>query len=435
MNVREQLGLIVSLSCIFLLAACIEDRFMPNDGLDYSSIDKAYIYPLSSTAKHLKEADGQGKADFIYITDTHYGDNCLYSPDILNFLVKNGCSDRVIWGGDAITAYGNIEYEWREHQKKFLDAVVPKGRYYQVRGNHEFTSMGQFTKQGTTYDARRTTQMLFSHIEPDVVRPADDPEACYYYVDDAEKRIRYCIFDTTDSISSTTDPWGTLVHTSQKQLDWMETNALHHVPSGYGLIVISHIGLIPETYAMHEPLKPIRQMLHHAEAPVLMVLSGHMHQDFQTYDHGILHVLTGSDADYPEYAYSPFLHSFNRNSHRSFSQLIDCFCVSQDRKTISAFRIGAGYDRTFHLDTLSISISSKSKNFIQTRSIPKDKIADWDCYNATGYQCLDAPWQPKNDIVSISREGSILPLRPGQAVIMATDHEGNKEFFPITVVQ
>ncbi len=426
------------ISSLFLLSAfisCSEDGFVPDDGLDYTHIDKAFIYPLYSTAKHIREVNPKAKSDFIFLTDTHYSDNSLHSPSLLHFLVQNGYADRVFWGGDAVSAYGNIEYEWREHQEHFLQAVTPFGSYYQIRGNHEFTSMDPATKRGITYDAPHTAQRLLSHTEYDVIRPADDPTACYYYVDDAEQHLRYCIFDTTDSIASTTAPWATVVHTSQQQLDWMEANALHGVPAGYDLIIMTHIGIIPETYHLQEPLEPLHQLLLHAEAPVLMVLSGHMHQDFQTYDNGILHVLTGSDANYPEYANSPYLHSYQRSANKVSSQLLDCFSISPDHRTIQALRLGAGFSRTFHLDTLRLSLSKSATLTMQSKCIPVNQLSEWYSYDASGYQCIDEPWQPTNEIVAINSKGVVRPLRPGHAVIMAVDNSGNKEFFPITIVQ
>ena len=415
--------------------SCSEDGFVPDDGLDYTFIDKAFIYPLYSTAKHIRETNTTGKADFLYLTDTHFSDNNLCSPDLLHFLVQNGYSDRVFWGGDAISAYGNIAYEWKEHQEHFLQAVEPYGRYYQIRGNHEFTSMDPTTRRGITFDALQTAQWLRAHTEHDMVRPTDDPESCYYYVDDAEHHLRFCIFDTTDSIASNTAPWATVIHTSQRQLHWMEVNALHGVPTGYDLIVMTHIGVLPETYQYQEPLEPLHQLLLRSEAPVLMVLSGHMHQDFQTYENGILHVLTGSDANYPEYANSPFLHTYQRSANRVFSQLIDCFCISPDHRTIQALRLGAGYSRTFHLDTLRLSLSESTTLTMQPEHITVDQLSAWYSYDASGYRCIDAPWQPTNETVAISEKGVVHPLRPGHAVLMAVDHTGNKEFFPITIVQ
>ena len=37
-------------------------------------------------------------------------------------------------------------------------------------------------------------------IRANTVTNPDDPEACYYYVDFPEKKIRYIVADTTDSL-------------------------------------------------------------------------------------------------------------------------------------------------------------------------------------------------------------------------------------------
>lgn len=422
------------LACLLSLLTGCEQEFVPDDGLDYSDIAKHHVYDVYTKTQHLRKVSPDGSVDFVFITDTHYSDNSLYSPSILAFLVSNGFTNRVFWGGDAITAYGDIESEWRAHQQLFLGKVRPMGRYYMVKGNHEFTSKNKNTGRGVTYDAARSGQLFWQQPERDIVRPIDDPTACYYYVDDAEHRLRYCVFDTTDSISSADAPWGTVTHTSLQQLDWMDRHALHGVPAGYGLVVFTHIGVIEETFGKHGPLDALHDLLLHADAPILMVLSGHMHQDFQTYDHGVLHVLTGSDAAYPEYANSPFLHNLKRSRYHDSAQLLDCITLSPDRRIIDMVRIGAGYNRTFHLDTLQLSLSASKATQAQPIRFAPDEVSNWTCYDAKGYACVDDSWQPPCTIVTTTEAGLLHPQQPGDAVLMATSKKGHKEFFHIRVI-
>ena len=380
----------------------------------------------------LRYLTGNGVSDMLYITDTHYADNSLDSPHILSYLARNGLVRRFIWGGDAISSYGDITTEWEDHQRDFLGSVVPYGRYYMVRGNHEFTSRDKTDGNGTTYTQPQTATMLYSHSEPDVVRPADDPEACYYYFDDPECRLRYCVFDTTDSIVSPSSPWSTLAHTSQRQLDWMDRNALHNVPDGYQLVIVTHIGIIPETYVPHAPFDRLEQLVEGAGAPVLMVVSGHRHQDFQTYSHGILHVLTGSDALYPDLQNSPFLHNVGRRRGTSSAPLMDLFSFADDRKTVHAIRIGAGFSRTFHLEALSLDVSEVLP-LPETTSFSTDDAITWTSYDATGYSCIDASWDPPRTVLDVASDGSLHPLREGEAVLMASNSKGQKEFFNVIV--
>ncbi len=416
---------------VFIVTACSDDVTMP-DGRDYSYVRKYYVKHLYERSQQLYEiSEGRG-ADFLYITDTHLTDNDLESPAMLRFLLAHGLADKVIWGGDAITAFGDIEEQWKRHQQLFADALQPLGRYYMVRGNHEFTAMSPDEQGGQTYGPLRTAQLLCHDVPSDVVRPTDDPTACYYYFDDTQRRLRFCVFDTTDSITSLSQPWSTVERISDQQLDWMDAHALHNVPAGYGLIIVTHIGIIEPTYRVPGPFSELHQRLLEADAPVLMVVSGHMHQDFQTYDHGTLHLLTGSDATYKEFGYSPFLHQEKRRRHSESAQLFDCFTISPDHRMIDAIRIGAGYNRTFHLDTLQVSLVSRRK-LSTTRLLPSDVVA-WSCYDAQGYACLDDAWQPPSTRIYTTADGTILPLHTGDAVVMATDRKGHKEFFPVTVI-
>lgn len=382
----------------------------------------------------LRRVSPTGTADLVFITDTHYRHNELASPAILSYLLRHGVTERIVWGGDALTSHADIPAEWSDHQRTFLSAVLPEGRYYMVRGNHEHTTKDRETGVGQTYTQLQTAMLMSQYSEADVVRPADDPGACYYYVDVAEQQLRYCVFDSTDSITSPTLPWATVSHMSPRQLAWMDRNALHGVPAGYGLVIFAHIGVVRQTFAQHGPYEPLRQLLLRAEAPVLLVLSGHLHQDFQTYDEGILHVLTGSDALYQDYSRSPFLHDVQRESHHASAQLMDLISFTADRRTVHAIRIGAGYSRTFHLDAIGLSLHE---------DLPLDAVLasaelaaaqpTLQTYDATGYAAQDAAWDPPSTILELTPEGRLHPLRPGSAVLMLTDGKDRREFFNVIV--
>ena len=426
---------LLAIVMLLLGISCQDPVFDPNDGLAYRYIARPYIYDLHQKTQRLSHISNNSGADFIFITDTHLADNDLDSPFILQFLVDNGFTRRVVWGGDAITAYGDIEQEWKHHQRLFLDAVRPKASYLMVRGNHEFSTKDESTGLGMTFTPLHTARLFREHYEPQIIRPTDDVEACYYYLDDTSQRLRYCVFDTTDSISSVNDGWGTIVHISERQLQWMDDNALHNVPEGYSLVVFTHIGIVPETFYQAPILEPLYRILHEAEAPILMVISGHMHQDFQTYSDGVLHVLTGSDATYGEYSHSPFLHNFSRQRNRASSQLLDCVCLSADRRMVDMVRIGAGYDRTFHLDRQMVSLSGANHSLrLKTERLDAADVERWICYNAEGYECPpNKSWDPPSDIITVDNQGTINPLREGQAVVMAISRKGDKEFFTIQV--
>ena len=399
---------------------------------DYTGVPDYCLAQVQRQVRALHQVSATGTADMVFITDTHYQHNSLVSPSILSCLVRNGLTQQVVWGGDAITAYGDIPSEWACHQRDFLDAVAPYAHYYMVRGNHEFTAKDEQTGVGQTYTQQQTASLLSEHTEPDVVRPADDPEACYYYFDNPEQRIRYCVFDTTDSIVSPSLPWCTLTHTSQRQLDWMNHHALHGVPAGYQLVVITHIGVIEQTFSQPGAFEPLHQLLLKAEAPVLMVISGHMHQDFQTYDQDILHVLTGPDALYQDLARSPFMHDVKRQPNHLSAPLLDLVSISADRRTVYLLRIGAGYSRAFHLDAVHLG-KSGLQSLPELTWLNPAEVVSWTAYDATGYRMVDGTWDPPCTMLQVTDDQRLLPLRAGSAVLMATDGTGRKEFFNIII--
>lgn len=421
----------VSLTCLSLLTSCDDDADEQLLGPDYGLVAPYCRSHVGERLGVLRRVASSGQADMLFITDTHYSDNELASPGILRYLTRQGVVRRVVWGGDAITAYGDVAEEWRLHERDFCKAVAPAVPFYAVRGNHEFTAKDELRGTGLTYSQARTATLLSQQIAADAVRPSDDPEACYYYVDDAERRLRYCVFDTTDSIASTSEPWATVLHTSQRQLDWMDRHALHNVPEGWDLVVITHVGVAAETYGQHAPLEPLRQLLAGAGARVLMVVSGHRHQDFQTYDQGMLHVLTGADAYYElDLRNSPFMHKAMRRRRHYTAQLMDLFVVSPDHRTIHAIRIGAGGCRTFHLDTLFLPPLSML-DLPPLTALDTTAAVQWTAYDATGYACPDAPWDPPSTRLGILPSSRMLPIRPGTAVLMATDRHGDREFYQV----
>lgn len=422
--------------CMVLLCSCsrAESSCEPPSypDLDYSGLPDYCIDNVREQVETLCKVSPTHSADMLYFTDTHYKHNSLDSPRILSFISHHGLTRLIVWGGDAITAYGDIPSEWEKHQRDFLGSVSPTCNYYMVRGNHEFTAKEKETGKGITYTQLQTASLLETQSAPDVVRPSNDSEACYYYFDDTKRKLRYCVFDTTDSIVSPSLPWCTVARTSRKQLEWMDRNALHNVPNGYHLVIVTHIGIAPETYVPHDTFEPLLQLVQNAGAPVLMVISGHRHQDFQTYRHGVLHVLTGSDALYPDLQNSPFLHDVKRSKKTSSAPLMDLFYFAEDRKTIHAMRIGAGYSRTFHLEPLCLSLASTHR-LPSTTSLGSGPDVAWTAYDATGYECVDESWDPPSTVMEITSEGLLRPLQTGEAVLMATNECGQKEFFSVLI--
>lgn len=426
---RNILPLLLSLALLLLLDGCGDDSLRPVVDADVPAYCLDHVHRQEDELRRLSPS---GAAEFVFITDTHYAHNTLASPPILAYLLRRGFVRRVVWGGDALTAAADIPSEWADHQRVFLSAVVPHGGYYMVRGNHEHTTRDELTGLGLTYTQLQTAALLRQHSEPDVIRPDDDPEACYYYFDDPAQRLRYCVFDATDSIASPSLPWATVPHVSQRQLAWMDSHALHHVPEGYQLVVFSHIGLLPQTFAHHGPYEPLRQLLLRAGAPVLLVLSGHLHQDFQTYDHGQLHVLTGADALYQEYSRSPFLHDARRQRRQPSAPLFDLVALSADRRMVHLVRIGAGFSRSFHLEPIHLRLTERMP-LPEPAALDAAQIVSWTTYDAAGYTAQDAAWDPPTTILRVAPDAHLFPLRPGSAVLMATDREGRREFFCVEV--
>ena len=412
------------------------------------SIPVYYDDILSETVTKINSCE-KGVASFVFITDTHAKTNRMQAPRLIYHILEHTNIENVIWGGDAIEAYGTaaeIEEQWQKHDL-FDSLISQKGHLYKLRGNHDFTVKEKESDKGVTYSQIKTAQMLLKGHPPNIVLNSSDPGACYYYFDDKSNHLRYIVFDTTDSIKSEDVAWGTIIGVHDRQLQWIVDSAISTIPPSYDFVFLSHIPFADARGSMLPSLKNVCEVVDAVskkaigkagnvnydftklkKTSVLMCLSGHKHQDTQTYRNGTVYMVTACDAAYSDFKLDPFVRDLSgRTRGTAKEQCFDCVVINRKKKLISVYRVGIGGDRFFHIKP----IESKVGEHLHLKTLHKGSI-EWHSYNASGNQ-FNKKWTLLNDVVSIDNKGTVICIKPGEAVALAMDKDGNKEFYNIIV--
>lgn len=426
---------------------------VPQCDLKADNLDSIPTYFVQQVNEKVKLINDLGVSDnsFIFFTDTHNRSNRMNSPKLIRYILNNTLINKAIWGGDAIYAYGkkeDIDSAW-EKQKLFGDYILPVGKLYNLRGNHDFTIRTSNTNTtGYTYSQEETAKRIFEQVGNDVVRNVEDPDGCYYYFDDLTNKVRYIILDSTDSVKGENVSWGVVNGVGEKQLGWIIDEAISTIESGYGVIFISHIPITDTTGAQFRAFSNVLQVVDAlalktkgsvgnlnydftslTDVKVLMYVSGHYHHDMQTYRNGVLHVITASDAAYEDYKRDPFVKDFSgMKKGTANEQCFDCFCIDRENEQIVSYRIGIGGDRIFHTEARVLGVGDVIR--LKNNMIA---VVEWKSYNSSGNVYSNNKWNLNNDIVSVDDNGNVVALKKGEAVVLALDKEGNKELFNLII--
>jgi predicted MPP superfamily phosphohydrolase len=394
------------------------------------------------------EQIGSSENGFVFFTDTHIKRNKLKSTAIIETILKKTKIKRVVWGGDAITAFGPQESlydEWNVQSKSF-QSIRLHGKLYLVRGNHDLTKKNKKSKSRITLSQSDVKRLFMDNMENDVIMNQMDSLGMYYFFDDEKNKIRYIILESYFTEEDANGNNKIVAGATSKQISWIAKNAVLKTPPNFGIVFVMHAPVMTLSEKFTKEMQYIAKMIEAISlkkkvdiedetydfsqlinVEVLMVLSGHIHHDMQTFLHGTLHVTSASDANYKDYCRDPFLHQcVSRKGNKA--SCIDVFSFDLEKKIISAVRFGLGGNRIFHLSPVEIAVGKTTE--LPTSLSPTDQ---WVSYNAEGNLYKKSAWTIKNDIVSVSENGRVTGLQRGTAVVFARDSLENREFYNVLV--
>jgi len=418
-------------------------------GGDIRLIIESEVAEKVECIKRIRDSQRDG---FFFWTDSHVKTNMGNAPMYLRMAVGSSVGQKVIFGGDCMPAFvDNIEDCWSV-QKMMNEEIMGFATLYSVRGNHDFTcKFSPERSEGITWSQEKTASAISGAMNGNVYRNGSDPGCCYYYFDTAESKLRYIVFDTTDSVRSEDTGFGTIYGISDRQFDWIFTNAVLGAPSGYSLVILSHIpaNMNLESGAKAQKFSDaVAAIANHTDFELgdkkymfseredlnlLFVLSGHHHNDLQFFTDDVLQIVTACDACYRDFIFSPFV--TNRDTDRSHTELcqaLDYVSISKDSRTVTMTRLGSGDDRVYHLERINIRQGHEK----ELRSSLKGACS-WCSYDGKGNQYISGPhyswtWVLSSRNVQVSADGRIKGLHEGEAIVVASC-DGIREFFLVKV--
>ncbi len=410
---------------------------------------------------------------FWFMTDPHFPKNAGHAGAMIAELAGKVPLDKVFCGGDIPYAYvadgktscrEELRRNCEEFGKTFVEPVVHAGlRAYMVRGNHDFTICRDTTFQtGTTLSGEETRRWILGEFtDRGVVANDADPEACCYYFDNPDARIRYIAADTTDSAESGDIAWGVRTGMREPQLRWLAETALGTLGDGWNAVLIHHAPMaglvgtdadervyadfrhICEAYQNRTVTDICGKRYDFAEAKgrILLSLSGHHHAERQTFQNGILHVtepcdMLDSGIDY-KFGAGPWCGDLpTRKEGGPYEHTFDAVQLDTERGLVHFTRVGGGQDRTIHLEPLRLRAGGRLS--LEARHLAGP--VTWGSHDADGIDWRTNPiskWCPiavfRNECTSVTPDGEFHGIRHGEAVAIAMDGCLNKEIWPVTV--
>ena len=415
---------------------------------------------------------------FWFLTDLHLPFNSGCSGKIIAALAGKVPLDKAFCGGDLIWAFNWKEVNCREavdecvrdYREKWVKPITEAGlRMLTAKGNHDFTisvrdeERTEKTGRGWTYSDEEARRILMETMNPrDVATNASDPTACYFYVDNAAAKIRYIVADTTDSVRQAGDtPWAVDYGMHEPQLKWLAETALGGMESGWNAVLVHHVPMTTLVGAEESDIKKHyadfcnlcttyqnrgvvelfgrKYDFSGARGRILMSITGHYHAERQTVRKGILHVTEPCDMRDADYLYGggKWCGELPEKEEGSiYEQTFDAVQLDTVRGIVHFTRVGGGQDRAIHTKPLKV----KSGGRLALKSSCLEGPVAWGCYDADHIQWLSNPKSKYcklvdffTDYATMSPDGVLTGVRPGEVMAVAMDANLNKEIWPVTV--
>ncbi len=201
----------------------------------------------------IKSKQSDSSITFGFMTDIHYSHTFNHNirmtrtMNAYREIARQTGVDMLILGGD----YTNDGVKaYKENNYRELRAHFSGIKYYPANGNHDDNSIWdlwqEYPKSYNHLSLEEIYNIFYNHL-PSLGASFDKrKDGLYYYIDDSVNRFRYIFLDSND-IETKYDDGGKLIYTKQhtfayskEQLDWLTTDALGDMETGWSVVVITH---------------------------------------------------------------------------------------------------------------------------------------------------------------------------------------------------
>ena len=345
---------------------------------------------VSESVESIKAHQNEDTVTVAFITDHHYA--LSHNHDIRMQRTVNAYKDlasqvkidTVLFGGDY-TNEGCKEYKTETYNE--LRAHFEGVDYLPVNGNHDDGSIwdvsySKLVPHRNYFTHSELYDLFYDHLPSLGAKFNENVEAesaLYYYVDDAENKIRYIAIDSGD-VPYITNEEGKLIYQaqwdyamSQEQLDWLTDEALKFEEEGWSIVFKTqyvhypsadraklnkrrHMTVLMDIIDAYKKGEPIKGEYYENElnvsvdadfskytrGEIITVLAGDVHRDkIDCSEAGVPYIFTANAVMY----YSGSASAVPRTDGDKSELLFDIITIDKKTGKIYITRVGAGEDR------------------------------------------------------------------------------------------
>ena len=269
----------------------------------------------------------------IHITDTHGNANRQHSQAIGMYVLDHTPAKFIVLGGDYIAGFdiSANETEYRTYMTPFLNSGM-MSKIFAIMGNHE---VGQAGIENGHYDA--ISEILYNDFVAGKTGLHGDLENNNYYLDDAEKKIRYVFLNTSDHAA---------IGVTSDQLSWLDQTVV--LPdSTWALWCIGHVRISNmggEVFSGGRTA--VKDRLLNCNGSVIGYLCGHEHCDY-LYHNGTFEEITMQGDLFSNTDYYPGISVTDRVSGTVTEQAVSVISFNTKTRQVVIRRIGAGRQSSY----------------------------------------------------------------------------------------
>ena len=304
--------------------------------------DRLFESEITRLRQRLGAVRESGDTVLFLLTDTHYTVNGGWEETARNLKAAAAvCApDGAVHLGDFTDGLLPGEQTKQYSGRILEDLREAAGKVYVCLGNHDSN---------------------FSQVNPE---PFERDEAAawylgrtcpYYYEDLPEKKLRMFFLESFDHRRQEIyDGYGF----SEEECAWLAEN-LEGTPEGYGVLIFSHVPLLPEMHRWSEGILRSEEVLQILEtfqekrSSILAFIHGHNHADqiMRTRAFPIISIGCSKLESFPEMKPEGAV-CYERKRGAVTQDLWDVLRISRDKSRLDFIRFGAGEDRRLDLSSV-----------------------------------------------------------------------------------